>query len=166
MRKAEIYFTKEKHTSCCQERLPTHSSLRCSVREGGQDVDKIVARDVTLCFFWQLTQEPQAIVNTARGGSLGQVQQTNRLARPDLKAVQIWKCRSKGREGVSGKNWISIVWRGKTSANCWLGHVIGRRKTSSNCVRLLNCRGTCTHTHSLTHTPHKINHRYINPNFK
>lgn len=52
---------------------------------------------MTRCFFWQLTQHPQAIVNT--DGDVGQVQQTNRLLRPRLKTVQIWKCRSKEKKG-------------------------------------------------------------------
>lgn len=64
---------------------------------------RILARDVTLCFFWQLTQQPQAMVNTDLGGGvLGQVQRTNRLVRPDSKTVQIWMCGSKEQEGVSG----------------------------------------------------------------
>lgn len=71
---------------------------------------------------------PAAYSNYCRVG-FGQVQQTSRLVRPDLKTVQIWKCRSKERGGVSGKSSIAIVQRGKTSANCWVGHVIRKRKT-------------------------------------
>lgn len=75
-------FTKEKHTS--RAKSLAHSqlcALLCPWR--WSECGQILVWDMTLCFFWQLTQHPQAIVNT--DGDLGQVQQTNGLLRPHFK---------------------------------------------------------------------------------
>lgn len=42
---------------------------------------------MTLCFFWKLTQHPQATVNTDRGTSDKYSKQI-RMVGPDLKTVQ------------------------------------------------------------------------------
>lgn len=151
LRKAEIHSTKGKTHDDCQEHcpLPTlctplfEKVIKMWANSGpGSDPLLFLATDAI----------PAAYSNYCREG-FGQAQQTHRLVRPDFKTVQIWKCRSKERGGVSGKSSIAIVQRGKTSANCWLGHVIRKRKTfklHESLELLRNIWDADTRTHART----------------
>lgn len=61
MRKAEIYF-QEKHRIKSQERWPL-TGLCTLLFEKVVKCEQILVLDVTLCYYWQLTQNPQALVN-------------------------------------------------------------------------------------------------------
>lgn len=60
------FTLRKKNTHPLPRAKPTHSSLHSSVREGGQNVDKFYSGTWPATFSWQMTSDPEAIVNTDR----------------------------------------------------------------------------------------------------
>lgn len=101
-RKAEIYSTKEKHTTTAKSACPLAAlCTRLFVNVVKMWTDSRPGRDPLLFLATDATAAGYG-KHRRGGGALGQVQRTNRLVRPDSKTVQIWMCGSKEQEGVSG----------------------------------------------------------------